>query len=175
MRGSGLIDLNRMPELFCGFDREPGEAPVPYPVACARKPGRPAPCSCCSRGPWAYSRRGGTTDLVPPTAVAPVRAGAADHKPGGCRGYRRSPPCPARRGCGRECPSSGRRALRGGGQVSRDDPRQPRPASATRLRPRRFRQCVLTVEMRKSPCRTTAFLPGNVFGRIIGSDSRPDL
>jgi glycogen debranching enzyme len=29
------FDLNRMPELFCGFDREPGEGPVPYPVACA--------------------------------------------------------------------------------------------------------------------------------------------
>ena len=24
-----------MPELFCGFDREPGEGPIPYPVACA--------------------------------------------------------------------------------------------------------------------------------------------
>jgi glycogen debranching enzyme len=29
------FDLNRMPELFCGFDREPGEGPTPYPVACA--------------------------------------------------------------------------------------------------------------------------------------------
>jgi glycogen debranching enzyme len=29
------FDLNRMPELFCGFDREPGEGPIPYPVACA--------------------------------------------------------------------------------------------------------------------------------------------
>lgn len=29
------FDLNRVPELFCGFDREPGEGPVPYPVACA--------------------------------------------------------------------------------------------------------------------------------------------
>jgi glycogen debranching enzyme len=29
------FDLNRMPELFCGFDREPGEGPVPYPAACA--------------------------------------------------------------------------------------------------------------------------------------------
>jgi glycogen debranching enzyme len=29
------FDLNRMPELFCGFPREPGESPVPYPVACA--------------------------------------------------------------------------------------------------------------------------------------------
>jgi glycogen debranching enzyme len=29
------FDLNRMPELFCGFDWEPGEGPIPYPVACA--------------------------------------------------------------------------------------------------------------------------------------------
>ncbi len=29
------FDLNRMPELFCGFDRDPGEGPTPYPVACA--------------------------------------------------------------------------------------------------------------------------------------------
>ena len=29
------FNMNRLPELFCGFDRKPGEAPVPYPVACA--------------------------------------------------------------------------------------------------------------------------------------------
>jgi glycogen debranching enzyme len=29
------FDLQRMPELFCGFERQSGEAPVPYPVACA--------------------------------------------------------------------------------------------------------------------------------------------
>jgi glycogen debranching enzyme len=29
------FDLHRMPELFCGFSREPGEGPTPYPVACA--------------------------------------------------------------------------------------------------------------------------------------------
>jgi glycogen debranching enzyme len=29
------FDLNRMPELFGGFQREAGERPVPYPVACA--------------------------------------------------------------------------------------------------------------------------------------------
>jgi glycogen debranching enzyme len=28
------FDLHRMPELFCGFSREEGEAPVLYPVAC---------------------------------------------------------------------------------------------------------------------------------------------
>ena len=29
------FDLHRMPELFCGFPREPMEGPTPYPVACA--------------------------------------------------------------------------------------------------------------------------------------------
>ena len=29
------FDLNRMPELFCGFPQTPGEGPVLYPVACA--------------------------------------------------------------------------------------------------------------------------------------------
>jgi glycogen debranching enzyme len=32
---SNYFELNRMPEVFCGFDRETGEGPVPYPVACA--------------------------------------------------------------------------------------------------------------------------------------------
>jgi glycogen debranching enzyme len=29
------IDMQRMPELFCGFRRRPGEGPTLYPVACA--------------------------------------------------------------------------------------------------------------------------------------------
>jgi glycogen debranching enzyme len=29
------FELHRMPELFCGFAQEPGEGPIPYPVACA--------------------------------------------------------------------------------------------------------------------------------------------
>ena len=29
------FDLQRMPELFCGFAQEPGEGPILYPVACA--------------------------------------------------------------------------------------------------------------------------------------------
>jgi glycogen debranching enzyme len=29
------MDLRRMPELFCGFSRRPGEGPTLYPVACA--------------------------------------------------------------------------------------------------------------------------------------------
>ena len=28
------LELSRMPELFCGFQRQPGEGPVLYPVAC---------------------------------------------------------------------------------------------------------------------------------------------
>lgn len=30
-----LLDLHRLPELLCGFDRRPGQAPTLYPVACA--------------------------------------------------------------------------------------------------------------------------------------------
>jgi glycogen debranching enzyme len=30
-----FFDLHRMPELFCGFGRRPGEGPTLYPVACA--------------------------------------------------------------------------------------------------------------------------------------------
>ncbi|MBI2898445.1 MAG: amylo-alpha-1,6-glucosidase [Deltaproteobacteria bacterium] len=29
-----FVDLHRLPELFCGFPRRPGEAPTLYPVAC---------------------------------------------------------------------------------------------------------------------------------------------
>lgn len=29
------FELHRMPELFCGFPQDPGEGPIPYPVACA--------------------------------------------------------------------------------------------------------------------------------------------
>jgi glycogen debranching enzyme len=29
------FDSHRMPELFCGFPRDPGEGPILYPVACA--------------------------------------------------------------------------------------------------------------------------------------------
>jgi glycogen debranching enzyme len=27
--------MHRVPELFCGFPRDPGEGPILYPVACA--------------------------------------------------------------------------------------------------------------------------------------------
>ncbi len=30
-----FVELHRLPELFCGFDRRPGEGPTLYPVACA--------------------------------------------------------------------------------------------------------------------------------------------
>jgi glycogen debranching enzyme len=30
-----FVDLQRLPELFCGFPRRPGEGPTRYPVACA--------------------------------------------------------------------------------------------------------------------------------------------
>jgi glycogen debranching enzyme len=32
---SSMVDLRRLPELFCGVDRRPGEGPTSYPVACS--------------------------------------------------------------------------------------------------------------------------------------------
>jgi glycogen debranching enzyme len=32
---SSVLELNRLPELFCGLDRRPGEGPTRYPVACS--------------------------------------------------------------------------------------------------------------------------------------------
>jgi glycogen debranching enzyme len=35
LAASEAVDLHRLPELFCGFSRRPGEGPTLYPVACA--------------------------------------------------------------------------------------------------------------------------------------------
>src|SRR5207244_6867681 len=35
MDASNRVDLNRLPELFCGLERRKGEGPTLYPVACA--------------------------------------------------------------------------------------------------------------------------------------------
>jgi glycogen debranching enzyme len=32
---ASYMDLSRLPELFCGFRRQPGQGPTLYPVACA--------------------------------------------------------------------------------------------------------------------------------------------
>lgn len=40
---SAYLNLHRMPELFCGFERRADEGPTPYPVACA-----PQAWSACS-------------------------------------------------------------------------------------------------------------------------------
>ena len=32
---SRFVDLQRLPELFCGFERQPGDGPTLYPVACS--------------------------------------------------------------------------------------------------------------------------------------------
>ncbi|HVR60330.1 MAG TPA: amylo-alpha-1,6-glucosidase, partial [Polyangia bacterium] len=34
LAASAFLDLQRLPELYCGFDRRPGEGPTLYPVAC---------------------------------------------------------------------------------------------------------------------------------------------
>ena len=35
LAASATVDLHRLPELYCGFARRPGEGPTLYPVACA--------------------------------------------------------------------------------------------------------------------------------------------
>jgi glycogen debranching enzyme len=35
LSASGFMELHRLPELFCGFDRRVGEGPTLYPVACS--------------------------------------------------------------------------------------------------------------------------------------------
>ena len=35
LAASIFVDLHRLPELFCGFPRRPGEGPTLYPIACA--------------------------------------------------------------------------------------------------------------------------------------------
>ncbi|HXU62339.1 MAG TPA: amylo-alpha-1,6-glucosidase [Polyangia bacterium] len=35
LAASATVDLHRLPELYCGFERRPGEGPTLYPVACA--------------------------------------------------------------------------------------------------------------------------------------------
>ena len=30
-----FLDLHRLPELFCGFERRPGEGPTLYPLSCS--------------------------------------------------------------------------------------------------------------------------------------------
>ena len=35
LEAASLIDLHRLPEVCCGFERRPGRGPTPYPVACS--------------------------------------------------------------------------------------------------------------------------------------------
>ncbi len=51
---SAFVDLHRMPELFCGFERRAGEGPTLYPVACARRVGPPPACFRFSNPSWGF-------------------------------------------------------------------------------------------------------------------------
>ena len=44
-----FLDLHRLPELFCGFDRRPGEGPRSIPWPARHNPGQRHPCFYCSR------------------------------------------------------------------------------------------------------------------------------
>ena len=78
------FELNRMPELFCGFDREPGEGPLAYPVACAPQAWAAGSVFLFERTgmPGSLDRRGPAAGLAASAAVAPVRSRASDHESG---------------------------------------------------------------------------------------------
>ncbi len=69
---SAAMDLHRLPELFCGFHRRPGQGPTSYPVACAPQawaaaslPGLVQACLGISFDPAAHALH-----LQPPGAAA---------------------------------------------------------------------------------------------------------
>jgi glycogen debranching enzyme len=52
------MDLRRMPELFCGFERRQDEGPTAYPVACTPQAwSGDRPSCCCRRASDSASRR----------------------------------------------------------------------------------------------------------------------
>jgi hypothetical protein len=53
---SSLVELHRLPELFCGVDRRLGEGPTLYPVACS--PGMGCSCSLLNSAgvPWHFNQ-----------------------------------------------------------------------------------------------------------------------
>ena len=91
------FDLHRMPELFCGFAREPGEGPTPYPVACAPQAWAAGAVFLLLQACLGLAdHRDRAADRVhpPPTAGVPRRAHY--HEPLRGRSDRRSPTHPAR-------------------------------------------------------------------------------
>ena len=112
------FDLNRMPELFCGFDREPGEGPVPYPVACAPQAWAAGAVfllldgclglsvSGVERQVWLHQPR--LPSFVPELRITNLKSR---------RRQRRSSARPARRRCGGERPAPGRRPVRRDGEI----------------------------------------------------------
>ena len=90
------FELNRMPELFCGFARHAGVGPIPYPVACS-----PQAWSAASVFLLIQASLGLHIDAtrrprgLPPACFAGVAARASHLRPRGRRRPRRSAPDPA--------------------------------------------------------------------------------
>ena len=94
----------RLPELFCGFDRDIRRSPSRTRSPARRRPGRRARCSCSSRRCWACART--------PTAASWSSSGPSC--PTGCR-RSRSPNLRVGDACRRPpVPSLARRHVRGG-------------------------------------------------------------
>ena len=61
---SSAVDLHRLPELFCGFDRREGEGPTLYPVACSPQAWAAGAVFLLVQGCLGLSLNGGKKQLV---------------------------------------------------------------------------------------------------------------
>jgi len=61
---SSAVDLHRLPELFCGFDRREGEGPTLYPVACSPQAWAAGAVFLLLQGCLGLSLNGGKKQLV---------------------------------------------------------------------------------------------------------------
>ena len=92
------MEMMRFPELFCGFPRRRGIAPVLYPVACAPQAWAsvvPFALLQASLGLEMYFEK--RRDPLPQSATAPIHGRDADQRPGAGRCQREPAPAPPRR------------------------------------------------------------------------------
>jgi glycogen debranching enzyme len=59
-----FFDLHRLPELFCGFKRRPGESPTQYPVSCSPQTWASASVFMLLQSMLGLTVRGAESELV---------------------------------------------------------------------------------------------------------------
>ena len=87
---SVAVDMRRLPELFCGFPRRPGEGPTQYPVACAPQAWAAGAVFMLLAAALGLSVDGRTNEITLSRPVLPASVPIAAHdRPAGRRRQRR--------------------------------------------------------------------------------------